>query len=99
MLEENGLILGVMEDYEYKTYSREINPGDYILMYTDGLLEPKEEGNDMRNCNDFLDYIDRHKDMVKGDPALLLDSIVKDFGKDSVERLRDDVAVIVVKIK
>jgi hypothetical protein len=37
--------------------------------------------------------------MVKGDPALLLDSIVKDFGKDSVERLRDDVAVIVVKIK
>ena len=41
-----------MEDYEYKTYSREINPGDYILMYTDGLLEPKE-GNDMRNCNDF----------------------------------------------
>ena len=45
MLEENGLYPGVMEDYEYKTYSREINPGDYILTYTDGLLEPKEEGN------------------------------------------------------
>lgn len=66
MLEENGLILGVMEDYKYKTYSREINPGDYIFMYTDGLLEPKVEGHAMRTCNDFFDYIDEHKDMVKG---------------------------------
>jgi sigma-B regulation protein RsbU (phosphoserine phosphatase) len=99
MLEENGLILGVMEDYKYKTYSREINPGDYIFMYTDGLLEPKVEGHAMRTCNDFFDYIDEHKDMVKGDLALLLDSIVEDFGKASTEELRDDVAVIVMKIK
>ena len=33
MLEENGLILGVMEDYEYKTYSREIIPGLHINVH------------------------------------------------------------------
>lgn len=99
MLEENGLILGVMEDYRYRTYSRRINPGDYIFMYTDGLLEPRIAGRDMKTCNDFLDYIEKHKDMIREDPALLLDSIVKDFGKDSPEGLRDDVAVIIIRKK
>jgi len=34
-----GLFLGVFEDSAYKTVSTQINPGDTLLLYTDGVTE------------------------------------------------------------
>lgn len=38
-LEESGLPLGIMEDYEYESVEIEIAPGDMVVMYTDGINE------------------------------------------------------------
>ena len=66
-------------------------------MYTDGLLEPGAEDQSMKTHDDLLRYIQERKDLVKYDPELLLDSIVKDFGKDTRNRPKDDVAIIMVR--
>lgn len=99
MLEDNGFIVGIFDDYEYQTHRVKINQGDYIFMYTDGLLEPEEPGDNPKTYSDLLEYIDGHKDMAKKDSALLVDSIIKDFGKDTPESLKDDVAIIMVRKK
>lgn len=99
MLEDNGFIVGIIDDYKYGTHSIDMNPGDYIFLYTDGLLEPEEPKSSMKTCDDLLRYIDERKDMVKRNPILLLDSVVKDFGKDTEDRLKDDIALIMVRKK
>ena len=92
-------MVGIVNDYEYTMHRIKIDPDSYIIMYTDGLLEPGEEENHMKTCDDLLAYIDKHKDMLKSDPIFLLDSIVKDFGKDTGHKLKDDVALIIVRKK
>ncbi|HZJ82679.1 MAG TPA: fused response regulator/phosphatase [Clostridia bacterium] len=99
MLEDNGFIVGVMEDYEYEMHSIEFNSGDYIIMYTDGLLESEGPGQPIRSCDDFLEYIIDHKDIAIDNPKLLLESVIKDFGKDRFDTLRDDVALLMIKKK
>lgn len=99
MLNDNGFIVGIMEDYEYDMHSIKINSGDYIIMYTDGLLESQEPGQVVKSCDDFLEYIIEHKDIAIDQPKLLLESIIKDFGKDSSDTLKDDVALIMIKKK
>lgn len=68
MLENNGFLVGIVDDYEYSMHSIEINSGNYIIMYTDGLLEPGALDNDIKTCDDVFVYIDEHKDMLKSDP-------------------------------
>jgi sigma-B regulation protein RsbU (phosphoserine phosphatase) len=38
-IEENGLVLGLMEDASYSEVNHPLLPGDRLLLYTDGLLE------------------------------------------------------------
>ena len=37
--EETGLPLGVVDDYEYESYTRSINRGDFVTLFTDGISE------------------------------------------------------------
>ncbi len=99
LLENNGFVVGILEDYEYDMHRVEIKPGDCIILYTDGLLEPEDHKYEMKTCDDILSYIDTNKALVKSNPRLFMDSIVKDFGKDTKDRLKDDVALIMVKKK
>ena len=42
MLQNDGnLVLGVMEDMKFKRSSLQLNPGDRLFLYTDGLTEAK----------------------------------------------------------
>ena len=38
-IDESGLPLGILEDFEYESVQVEIEPGDVIVMYTDGINE------------------------------------------------------------
>ncbi|MEM1303990.1 MAG: PP2C family protein-serine/threonine phosphatase, partial [Planctomycetota bacterium] len=37
--EISGLPLGVYEDIEYETHTRELRPGDFLTLFTDGFSE------------------------------------------------------------
>jgi serine phosphatase RsbU (regulator of sigma subunit) len=38
-IDESGLPLGIMEDYEYESVQVELGSGDMVVMYTDGINE------------------------------------------------------------
>ena len=47
-IEESGLPLGIMEDFEYESIEIDVNPGDVVVMYTDGINEAMNaEGNQL----------------------------------------------------
>jgi serine phosphatase RsbU (regulator of sigma subunit) len=63
MLAGEGLPLGVMEDAEYKEYQKQINPGQIILIGTDGVKEAVNTAGEMfgnkRLLNVIRDYADK----------------------------------------
>ncbi len=47
-IEEAGLPLGIMEDFEYESVTIDIEPGDVVVMYTDGINEAMDaDGNQL----------------------------------------------------
>ncbi len=63
MLAGEGLPLGVMEDAEYKESQKQINPGQIILIGTDGIKEAVNANREMfgnkRLLNVIRDYADK----------------------------------------
>ena len=63
MLAGEGLPLGVMEDAEYKEYQKQINPGQIILIGTDGIKEAVNANGEMFGNKRLLtvirDYADK----------------------------------------
>nr|WP_239582952.1 SpoIIE family protein phosphatase [Bacillus tianshenii] len=45
-LSTTGPILGIMPEMEYQTKSTLLDPGDFIILYTDGMIERKENLDD-----------------------------------------------------
>jgi sigma-B regulation protein RsbU (phosphoserine phosphatase) len=46
-VEQNGLILGFLEKTNYMQLERPLSAGDRLLLYTDGLIEASNDGDDL----------------------------------------------------
>jgi serine phosphatase RsbU (regulator of sigma subunit)/GAF domain-containing protein len=47
ILREHGIVLGVLEDANYETYERNIEPGEMLVLYTDGVTEAMGKNSEM----------------------------------------------------
>ena len=45
--EEAGLPLGIVDDYEYEAYERELQPGDFATVFTDGFSEAMNSNEEL----------------------------------------------------
>jgi phosphoserine phosphatase RsbU/P len=45
--DEAGLPLGVSEDFEYESYSRVLEPGDFVTLFTDGFSEAMNDRREL----------------------------------------------------
>jgi len=43
-IEVNGLLLGIVQDEEYEETAFQLEPGDLILLVTDGVTESRRDG-------------------------------------------------------
>jgi len=98
IIEENvkGVAIGFIESYKYKLGKVELQEGDVLIYYTDGISEAE-------NNNKVLYGIDRIKSLVEAYNYLDAESI-KDLILKSVEDFReaheqvDDITLLVIKI-
>ncbi len=95
MLEVGGLILGVMEDTEYEDAVCELDPGDVLVIYSDGISEaPDSDGGEFGEQG-IIDVLVRERQQSA---ATILDAVVKaalDFSGDQLQM--DDMTMIVLK--
>ncbi len=97
LLEEGGLLLGVMKDMPYKRGSVDLHPGDILVSFTDGVTEamsPDEE----EFHEDRLEAVLREQQ--EGSAQDILDAVrtaIVDF-TGSETHLSDDLTMIVMKI-
>lgn len=45
--EEAGLPLGVIDDYQYEAFEQELQPGDFVTVFTDGFSEAMNSARDL----------------------------------------------------
>ena len=67
----NGIVLGIMNDYEFKTEKINISKG--IIVYTDGITDAKNSNNEFYGENRVIDFLNNHNFENKVITKLLLD--------------------------
>ncbi len=52
-----GVPLGVMEDYDYEVETRQINPGETFVIYTDGVSEAMNHQSELYTVEHLRDFV------------------------------------------
>ncbi|HEX7086203.1 MAG TPA: PP2C family protein-serine/threonine phosphatase [Vicinamibacterales bacterium] len=94
-LEERGIMLAVMPAADYETRTVDLEPGDLVVFYTDGLLEAAD-ATDAFFGDARLDAVLTSTGAVPAD--VMADQLVAEVRRWSAGPLRDDVTVVVVEV-
>ena len=97
-LRSTGPSIGFFGGSDYEVHDIDLEPGDVLLLYTDGLVEATRAGSEFEMYGDerVVELLLRHSDES---PAAILDALLGDLvqftGKHTQE---DDVSVLVVRV-
>ncbi len=61
--DKHGFVLAGMEGSRYKEYEIQIEPGDRLFLYTDGVAEATNAHNELYGTDRMLDALNRNKDV------------------------------------
>ncbi len=99
LLEDGGLLLGMMPNMVYDTGVVKLAPGDFIVTYTDGVTEAKDNTGDMYEEERLQDFIGNCMDKelsVKAFADLLISELNR-FSKGVVPQA-DDITFLGMKL-
>ena len=89
------IILGCMEDFEYSSKKIQLNPGDLLFMYTDGVPEAFNTKEEMYGEERLISFLESHKSNT-------IEEVVKDsnlsVAKFSAGMAQsDDITILAIK--
>lgn len=97
LLQAAGIVLGVHESSAYASADIEIEPGDMLLMYTDGVTEAQNQQGEMFDEERLLEFVKSHAEQ---DPESLLDDLVSEIREFKGNwDLDDDFTVLALRKK
>jgi len=99
VLRENSMILGMVEDEQYLLSQMEIAPGDMVVTYTQGLIEEKALNDSLGVYDELAKCIFDYRHMIEKDIDGFFNTIFQLFGNISRERVRDDMAMMLLCMK
>lgn len=89
--EESGLPLGVKQNCEYQQVEVELQPGDTMLLFTDGVTEAMNSKNDLYGMKRLVSYVED----APAEAERLGEGLVEDVERFCEQRAqRDDVCLI-----
>ncbi len=95
MLLRTGMLVGVFEEAEYEQAGIRMEPGDFLIIYTDGLTEAVNSKNEEYGVERMRKTILENR---KGGAAEMLGAMEKDLQKFVAQAPQfDDVTILVVK--
>jgi sigma-B regulation protein RsbU (phosphoserine phosphatase) len=94
-LSTGGIVLAMMETFDYEEQTISFHPGDTLLMYSDGVTETFNEQEEEFGDGRIGAYLANH--WIKPANELIdgLVSVAKSFGGSSPQR--DDITIVVIK--
>lgn len=97
-LERGGLLLGVMKYLTYERGHVELEPGDLLVLFTDGVTEAMGDDGEEYGDDRFLDVLRAHRLEPTRD---ILDAVHRDIRRftGDTSRLSDDLTMVALKLK
>lgn len=96
-LEKGGLILGMLDNYPYQEEKIILEPGELILLFTDGITEAFNQKNEQFEEERLIKVVQENFHMdAKGISQQILNNVIA-FQQDVPQS--DDLTLVVVKIK
>jgi serine phosphatase RsbU (regulator of sigma subunit) len=92
-VEVRGLVLGIEAAQEYEEVRLPLEPGDAVVLYTDGVLEARREG-ELYGLERLDALLARNRELP---PDQLAQTVLDDCRAFAQGELADDCAVVVVK--
>ena len=95
--DKHGFVIGGMPGISYREYTLQMNPGDKIFVYTDGIPEAITESGEMFGMDRMIEVLNTCADGSPDDILRTVKSAVDDFAGD-VEQF-DDMTIICLEYK
>ncbi len=94
----HGLVLAYIEDFSYKEYTFELNEGDTLFVYTDGVAEATNSNNELYGTDRMLHALNQSADSGADAQRLLKDvrSDIDGFVQDAPQF--DDITMLALDI-
>lgn len=95
-LDAEGLIVGVLEEVEYEIGMRDLNPGDIVLFFTDGVVEARSENGETFGDERLEKVLCENREKDAGE---ILDEIFHAVNRyTGIGPRKDDITVMVLKV-
>ncbi|HEY6968096.1 MAG TPA: SpoIIE family protein phosphatase [Candidatus Angelobacter sp.] len=95
-LDSTCTVLGLFKDWTCSMAECQIQPGDTLALYTDGITESFNSAGEEYGEERLIDALRRHHGLP---PQALLDSIVEEVRRFSPHGQHDDITLIVAKAR
>jgi phosphoserine phosphatase RsbU/P len=96
-LDAEGLILGVKYEVDFAQEKGQLDPGDVILLYTDGIIEAENDRGEFFGTERLCTLLHEYHEL---DPDALLNQILDQVRLfTGTQNFSDDVSMIVMQVK
>ena len=95
--DKHGFVIGGMDGVKYKEYEIDLEPGDKLFLYTDGIPEATDADNQLFGMDRMLDALNQNPAASPEQVLSNLRSSVDDFVKDAEQF--DDLTMLCVEYK
>ena len=95
--DRHGLVIGGMPITRYKEYEIQMEPGDKLFVYTDGVPEATDEDGKMFGTNAMLEALNRDPSAAPEEILKNVHSAVDDFVEDAEQF--DDITMLCLEYK
>jgi len=92
----NGIVIGGRRDANYQQRETQIEPGDLLICYTDGIIEPRNQAGEEFGVHRLI-QVARSVEAANGSVEEISDEILRQSHKFSVEWDRDDATLILLR--
>lgn len=95
-LEDGGFVLGFIPDAEYDVAEEQLAPGDVLCLYTDGVTEARNPGDEEFELGNVIRIVTEHRSESAEDIGSALLKAVRDFSQLEIQA--DDVTLVILRV-
>ena len=95
--DKHGLVLGGMRNSKYRDYEINLDPGDKVFVYSDGVPEARNSGKEMFQPERLIESLNKNKD---GSAERIVHTVKSDIDKFVGDALQfDDITMLSVEYR
>jgi phosphoserine phosphatase RsbU/P len=95
-LDADGLVLGVMKDVHFEEKELDLNAGDMVFLYTDGITEAENPKGELFGTRRLCETLTAH---IELDPQQLIDELIEQLQSFRQKKtFDDDVTIVILKV-